>query len=184
VRILAPGNDLILKIAEHVPEEKLPRYPGGAALGVRRRAPSGWPWLERPLAAIVVHIIDLEIRVDREFFRSKRLLGELFARFTPQPNELEEDVARQMFALVQQMDADERERVRPTALTVFRHYCIDNLSIAETARKCRCSTGTVANRVNHIRKKTGMEPARLRTIAHRIDAREFAAKFATKFAVI
>jgi hypothetical protein len=32
VRILAPENDLILKLAQRIPEEQLPAYPGGAAL--------------------------------------------------------------------------------------------------------------------------------------------------------
>jgi hypothetical protein len=32
VRILAPENDLILKLAQRIPEEQLPAYPGAAAL--------------------------------------------------------------------------------------------------------------------------------------------------------
>ena len=32
VRILAPENDFILKLALRIPEEQLPAYPGGAAL--------------------------------------------------------------------------------------------------------------------------------------------------------
>lgn len=51
VRILAPENDLILKLAQRIPEEHLPAYPGGAALefvatlqkfSPIRCAPVGW----------------------------------------------------------------------------------------------------------------------------------------------
>jgi len=51
VRILAPENDLILKLAQRIPEEQLPAYPGGAALefvaalekfSPNRCSPVGW----------------------------------------------------------------------------------------------------------------------------------------------
>jgi hypothetical protein len=87
--------------------------------------------------------------------------GELFAAFTPQPRELPEDVARRAFALASRLDL--RGRMRPPSpLTVFRLYCIDELTAEQIARKCRCAKGTVISRLAAIRAATGMDPARLR----------------------
>ena len=56
--------------------------------------------------------------------------GELFARFTPEPKfEPGEDVARQAFALVEQLDSDIASKP-PTPMSVFRLYCMEGLSAA------------------------------------------------------
>jgi hypothetical protein len=87
--------------------------------------------------------------------------GRLFAAFTPQPKELPEDVARRAFALASRLDA--RGRMHPpTPLTVFRMYCVDELSAEQIARKCRCSKTTILNRLQSIRSATGMNPNQLR----------------------
>jgi hypothetical protein len=87
--------------------------------------------------------------------------GSLFAAFTPQPKELPEDVARRAFALASRLDA--RGRMRPpTPLTVFRMYCVDEMTAERIARKCRCSKTTVLNRLQSIRSATGMNPGQLR----------------------
>ncbi len=56
-------------------------------------------------------------------------------------------------------------RKSPTLYTVFQLYCIEELTIPQTARKCRCSLGTVANRLNLLRARTGVAPERLRGIS-------------------
>lgn len=86
--------------------------------------------------------------------------GELFARFTPQPREIEEDVAARVFALVQQLET--KDKKPPAPVTVFRMFCIENLSVVQIARKCHCSRGTVRNRLELIHTKTGIEPDLLR----------------------
>jgi hypothetical protein len=93
--------------------------------------------------------------------------GELFARFTPQPRDIDENLARHAFALVQQLES-ERPLPPPTTLAVFRLYCIDALSAAQAARKCHCSKATILNRLALIRKKTGLDPAKLRTLSPHI----------------
>ena len=68
------------------------------------------------------------------------------------------------FALIQKLSAGPRAKA-PTVLAVFRLYCIEERSIPEIARKCRCSVATVANRLRIIRSKTGKDPLDLRTFA-------------------
>ena len=43
-------------------------------------------------------------------------------------------------------------------------YCIECLSAAQVARRCRCSKGAVIRRLNLIRKKTGLSPGLLRNL--------------------
>ncbi len=50
----------------------------------------------------------------------------------------------------------------PTVLTVFRLYCVREMSVAQVARACRCSVGTVSNRLKLLRARTGVEPRKLR----------------------
>jgi sigma-70-like protein len=98
---------------------------------------------------------------DQGVLRARTAPGVLFAPFTPQPKDPEEDVARSAFALVKQIESGPRT-LPPSSLTVFRFYCLEELTIAEIARKCRCSAGTVANRLEMIRARTGVDPDRLR----------------------
>ena len=94
--------------------------------------------------------------------RATRAPGELFSRFTPQPCEpLDDDVARRAFALVEQLDSDEVVKP-PSVLTVFRLYCMEELTATQAARKLHCSKPTVLRRLELLRRKTGLEPAALR----------------------
>jgi len=89
----------------------------------------------------------------------------LFAKFTPEPKEqLDEDTARRAFALIQQLDSQSRMR-SPSVLTVFRLYCMEELTAAQIARKCRCGKTTIIDRLNLIRQKTGAAPAKLRALS-------------------
>ena len=89
--------------------------------------------------------------------RPLRSPGELFARFTPQPKEMDEDLSRRVIALVSRFEAQ--------TLAVFRLYCIEGLSAVQTARRCGCSKTTVLRRLKDIRAKTGVEPRHLRTLS-------------------
>ena len=91
--------------------------------------------------------------------------GELFSRFTAQPaQDLPEDVARQAFALVQQLDYEERLKP-PSVLTVFRLYCIEELSAAQIARRTHVSKATVLRRLQMIQSKIRIEPRALRRVS-------------------
>ena len=91
--------------------------------------------------------------------------GELFSQFAPQPNDSStEDTTRKAFALVKALDVPKRIK-QPSPGAVFSFYCIDGMSVAEIARKCRCSRGTVLNRLELIRRKTGADPVRVRRLS-------------------
>jgi len=88
--------------------------------------------------------------------------GELLAKFQPEAKESAvEKVAQGAFALLQKLDAEGPTKP-PGVLTVFRLYCLENLTAAQVARKCRCSKTTVVARLSLIRAKTGISPERLR----------------------
>ena len=90
--------------------------------------------------------------------------GELFAEFTPQPREVDEDVAQRAFALVTILDS-ERPMKPPALLTVFRLYCIAEMSAAQIAQKCHSSKTVVISRLKMIQAKTGVSPIDFRRIS-------------------
>ena len=97
------------------------------------------------------------IITDQGAFLPARPPGELFAQFTPQPRELDQDLATRVVALVSQFDAD--------TLTIFRLYCIEALSAAQIARRCHSSKTAVIRRLAIIRQKTGIAPAQMRKLS-------------------
>jgi len=89
---------------------------------------------------------------------------ELFARLRPEPQEAaDEDIARKAFALVEQLDSEDPVK-GPSALTVFRLYCLEELSATQIARRCGSSKTSIMRRLELIRAKTGVAPARLRRL--------------------
>jgi len=86
--------------------------------------------------------------------------GELFPRFIPE-EKLPEDSALRAFAVLKSMDTDEAIRKAPV-FTVFRPYCMENLSVEQVSKKLRCSKATIINRLRAIRQKTGAAPENLR----------------------
>jgi len=83
----------------------------------------------------------------------------------PAPQEPpDENVARQAFALVQRLDTEQPLRP-PTLLTVFRLYCVEDLSAGRIARKLRCSKPTILRRLARIRARTGVDPRDLRRLS-------------------
>jgi DNA-directed RNA polymerase specialized sigma24 family protein len=79
-----------------------------------------------------------------------------------------EDVARQAFRLLQQLDSEQIVKP-PTVLAVFRLYCMEELTAEQVAGRCGCSKGTVINRLKLIREKTKMEPDELRRFSRQFD---------------
>ena len=96
--------------------------------------------------------------------------GDLFRAFTPEPREvLDEDTTRRAFALIKVLDQKQNFQP-PTPATVFRLYCIDGLNISEIARKCRCSRGTILNRLKFIQKHTGLAAKAMRRFSGVMEA--------------
>jgi hypothetical protein len=97
--------------------------------------------------------------------------GLLFAKFTPQPREADEELASRAFTLVQQLDA-EGARKPPTVLSVFRMYCIDGLSVTTIARKCSTSRVTIRQRLKLVETRTGMNIDQLRQVSAHLEKAE------------
>jgi hypothetical protein len=94
---------------------------------------------------------------------------ELFGQVAPGLKEPEdEDQARRALALIERLEA-ECPMSPPTVSTVFRLYCIEELTIEKIARRCRCSVGTVANRLELIRRKTRVDPKDLRRVSDHLN---------------
>jgi len=72
-------------------------------------------------------------------------------------------VAFLALSLLEKLDTG-RRRPPPSLAKVFRLYCIECLSAAQVARRCRCSKAAVIRRLNLIRKKTGLSPGSLRNL--------------------
>ena len=102
-------------------------------------------------------------------FDPSTAFGEIAPALEIPPPPPDEETTQRAFTLIEQLSAGDRSQP-PTVLTVFRLYCLKELSIPQIARRCRCSTSTVANRLRLIRDKTGRDP---------LDYRRFSAQFAT-----
>jgi hypothetical protein len=101
--------------------------------------------------------------------QARKTGAELFARFLPEEREpLPEDVARKAFQLIEQLDSEQVLKP-PSVLAVFRLYCVKEMTAEQTARKCRCSKGTIINRLKMIREKTQMDPDELRRFSSHFD---------------
>jgi len=101
------------------------------------------------------------VLTDQGTLRSVHPPGELFARFTPQPKEIEADVATSAFALVAKLDT-EKPLPHPSLMTVFRLYCMEECSSVRIARDCECDKSTVVRRLALIRRRIGVDPRDLR----------------------
>lgn len=105
---------------------------------------------------------------------SLRLPADLLAPFAPARVDTDEEAARRAFAMVRQLDTDCPVK-SPSALTVFRLYCVEELNAAQIARKCCCSKSTIIGRLHLIRKATGVPPQQLRRFSAHFSAIEAAA---------
>jgi hypothetical protein len=85
--------------------------------------------------------------------------------------QLPEDVARQALGLVRQLDSANRLR-KPSILTVFRLYCINEMSATEIAEQCCCSKASIIKRLKILSLKTGMPAGRLRRYSAQFERME------------
>ena len=90
---------------------------------------------------------------------------ELFAEVVPEIQDLPEaDLAGRVCVVLEGLDSGSR-RKNPSLAAVFRLYFVLGLPVAQVARKCRCSVGTIVNRLKLIEAKTGATPEQLMKIA-------------------
>jgi hypothetical protein len=74
------------------------------------------------------------------------------------------DVAQAAFALLVKLDVQGKQKV-PTALTVFRLYCVEKMSANEVAIECDCGKGTVMGRLRQIEAATHTRPELFRPMS-------------------
>lgn len=90
---------------------------------------------------------------------------ELFAGFVSDAaGRAPDEVARQLFALVEELEAEGTWRKAPVT-KVFHLYCVKGLSRAEVANRCGCVPGLVTLRLKLIEKKLGRKPVELRQLS-------------------
>jgi hypothetical protein len=98
--------------------------------------------------------------------------GELFSAYLPEASEPANDnEARRLFALIQQLESENAWRKAPT-LQVFRLYCMENLSRNQVARRCGCVPSLITLRLKAIEKKLGRKPSELRQLSSHFEAME------------
>ena len=79
-----------------------------------------------------------------------------------------DDTARLVFATIERLDAESR-RKPPSVFTVYRLYCKEALSVRQAAKRCRCSIGTIMERLNVIHAETGLAPGALRKFSAHLE---------------
>ena len=90
---------------------------------------------------------------------------ELFAAFLPGPaGRPPDEVARQLFALVEELEGEGKWRKAPVT-KVFHLYCVKGLSRAEVAKGCGCVPALVTLRLKLIEGKLGRKPIELRQLS-------------------
>jgi hypothetical protein len=72
-----------------------------------------------------------------------------------------ENVARHALALIKKLDAESRLK-KPSLVTVFHLYCVNEMSATQIAKKCGCSKTAVVERLQILSQKIGMPAGRLR----------------------
>src|SRR5436190_10868231 len=80
----------------------------------------------------------------------------------------DEEMARRVFVTLQQDEGEMSRRSRrkgPSLYAVFDLYCLRELTIPQVAAKCRCSIGTVANRLKLLELRLGERAEELRRVA-------------------
>jgi hypothetical protein len=68
------------------------------------------------------------------------------------------------FQILNQLDSIHIARP-PTILTIFRLYCVQRMTVSQVARRCRCSVGTVSNRLRLMQSKIGVHPSAIKNAA-------------------
>jgi hypothetical protein len=99
------------------------------------------------------------------------VIAKMSREVRPDTEGVTEDVARQAFELVKKLDEAHTTR-RPSLLTVFRLYCVNEMSAERIAQHCACSKATVINRLRVLAEKTGVSPERLRRYSAQFEKME------------
>ena len=95
--------------------------------------------------------------------------AELFAAVVPHIQEVPDtDLRSRVCLALEEADSGSR-RKNPSLGAVFRLYFVQELPVAKVARKCRCSVGTIMNRLKLLEQKTGATPEQLRRLAPYFD---------------
>jgi hypothetical protein len=95
--------------------------------------------------------------------------NELFEPYLPAAEEkAPEEIVSSALELVKRLDSDMGVKA-PTLITVFRLYCGTALTAQQVADRCGCSKGTIINRLALLRKKTGVDPDKMRAYASHIE---------------
>jgi hypothetical protein len=110
------------------------------------------------------------VLTDHGTFQPRKLPGEIFARFRPEPVD-DIEMLRKSIALVKAADTAQGVR-RITLYTVMRLYCFDLLGAAQIAKRCGCARSLIYARLDEIRIKIGRDPAELRQYASQFETME------------
>jgi hypothetical protein len=81
---------------------------------------------------------------------------------------LDENVARQVFAVIQQME-DEGESRKAPLIKVFRLYCMQNLTRDEVAKRCGCVPSLISLRLKQLEQRMGRKPSELRQFSSQFE---------------
>jgi hypothetical protein len=97
--------------------------------------------------------------------------GELFANFRPQRRDaVEENVARQLFALAKTLDSNYGRKATPSE--VMRLYCVEGLEAGQIASKLKCARSLVYLRLQLLASKLGRNPSELRQFSSHFEKME------------
>jgi len=130
------------------------RFLDGISLGLLKQAKAGLFDLESNL-----------VLTPSGTLKARKGAGELFSPYAPKDCEpLEEDQARQLFALVEKLESGRRLK-NPSVMEVFRLYCIKGKTTDQIVSGGRYSKGTIINRLKAIRRATGKDPDEMRAFS-------------------
>jgi hypothetical protein len=108
---------------------------------------------------------------DNRRLRTTRPPGELFARFTPRPNETDESEAARVFGLFGELLGLGTDLVAPPA-RIFDLMVFKKMTKAQTALECKCVASLITKRVALIERHFAMPIERLRAFASDLKERQ------------
>ena len=116
--------------------------------------------------------LDNILQVGANGLYAPKSAGELFSNYLPDSGHaVEEDVARQLFALVEQLESETSWRKAPI-LQVFRLYCRENLTRDEVAKECGCVPSLISLRLKQIEERLGRKRSELRQFSSHFEKME------------